>query len=86
MLALKKVVQAIPRETAQLSQNIDLILNKVFGILTKVSPNSHDNIELMHRRLHQTLKLPLNCCKSSKTSTSDSLTDSPLPRTLSHHR
>ena len=37
MLALKKVVQAIPRDTAQLNQNIDLILNKVFAILTKVS-------------------------------------------------
>lgn len=37
MLALKKVVQAIPRDTAQLTQNIDLILNKVFAILTKVS-------------------------------------------------
>jgi hypothetical protein len=44
MIALKKVVQAIPRESAQLSQNIDLILNKVFGILTKVSCWPFDGI------------------------------------------
>jgi len=64
MLALKKVVQAIPRDTAQLTQNIDLILNKVFAILTKVSYKSlGDRFNLTSRLLHPTHRSPPNCCK-----------------------
>jgi hypothetical protein len=37
--ALKKVVQAIPRDTAQLAQNVDAILKRTFQILDSVSRN-----------------------------------------------
>ncbi|KAK1926054.1 putative TIP120-family protein TIP120B [Papiliotrema laurentii] len=42
--ALKRVIQAIPDDTAQLSQNIDLVIKKVFAILTSTSPSPDPQI------------------------------------------